>query len=191
MVRLGTQLSLDAEHRPSRIVTSFLLTGATFNGEGQSIQLDGHQFALYAALDDSNTLFPEQFTISAWLSLPASEVSAPGNAFSVIWPIVSTLGGSGRCGGYQLDIRVEDPAIGPELVLSYQFEPAGDAGAACNSHELIYPIDNPSWAWGIGRWHHAAGTYTQVGVNEATLALYWDGVRATVGSNPVIVGRFK
>ena len=145
----------------------------------------------YTAIDDSDPLFPEQFTISAWLSLPASGLSAPGNALPVIWPIVLTLGGSGQCGGYQLDIRVEDPAIGPELVLSYQYEPAGDAGAPCNSHELNYPIDNPAWAWGVGRWHHAAGTYTQVGDNEATLSLYWDGVRATVGSDPVIVGQFK
>ncbi len=161
------------------------------NGEGQSIQLNGHQFATYTAVDDSDPLFPKEFTISAWLALPPSGLDVSGNAYPVIWPILLTLGNNSQCGGFQLDIREVDPATGPELVFSYQFEQPDDAGSGCGTHELAHPIDNPSWAWGIGRWHHVAAAYTRVSDSQATLALYWDGVRTNVGSDSVVTGQLK
>jgi hypothetical protein len=186
---LQHQLELTPKGDPTDASAPSLST-VRLNGEGQSVYLDGHQYAQHVKAANDDPLFPEEFTISAWLALPPFGLDASASPLPVIWPIVSTFGNGGQCGGYQLDIRVEDPATGPELVLSYQFNQADDAGTECKSHELVEPIDNASWAWGVGRWHHVAGTYTKIGKDQATLALYWDGVRATVGSDPVIAGGF-
>jgi len=147
------------------------------NGEGQSLSLDGHQFVRSdpAAVDQFNDLYGtqfNQFTLAAWVSVPARVFTSDGPA-PFTWPILSTL--NDACNGYQLAIRFLGLPAEPELVLSYQASESTDAGPLCMTLSLNAPIDVPSWATGTGRWHHVAGTLSQVGNGRTQLALYWDG----------------
>jgi hypothetical protein len=156
------------------------------NGDGDAIALNGHQFAVYEGLPD-DAMFPEELTLSAWITLPTGGVSGSINGVPLIWPILSTLGDTGHCGGYQLDLRVEDEATGPELVFTYQYGDPGDAGAPCELQRVAYPVDNSPWGWGNGRWHHVAASRQRAGwkPERSILGLYWDGVRlnATTGAS--------
>ena len=161
------------------------------NGEGNAIALNGHQFAVYKASPGASgdMLFPEELTVSAWLTLPAGGISAGDAGGPVIWPVISTLGSPGNCGGYQLDLRLEDEATGPELVFAFQPEASGDAGGECETHRLSYPIDNSPWLWGTGRWHHVAASLGHSGAEHSVLALHWDGVQLNAGNSAVTSGQ--
>jgi len=152
------------------------------NGEGQSLMLDGHQFLRgdpTTVGDRFDELYGDsangQFTLSAWISVPARAFTSDGS--SITWPILSTLSDNQNCNGYQIDLRFQKPSTDsdwatskPELVLSYQ-----SLGSECTLLSLHAPLDVPSWATGIGRWHHVAGTRAKVGPDRWQLALYWDG----------------
>jgi len=149
------------------------------NGEGQSLSLDGHQFvrsdpAAVGQFDDLYGNQFNQFTLAAWVSVPARVFTSDGPS-PFTWPILSTLGDDNHCNGYQLDIHFDRSLSSPQLELSYQTNGKNDAGLdECMILSLHAPLDVPSWATGTGRWHHVAGTLSQVG-NGPQLALYWDG----------------
>jgi len=150
------------------------------NGEGQSLSLDGHQFVRSdpVAADHFDDLYLgsqfNEFTLAAWISVPARVFTSDGPA-PFTWPILSTLGDDNHCRGYQLDIHFDGSLSSPELELSHQTKGLNDAGLdECMTLSLRAPLDVPSWATGTGRWHHVAGTLSQVG-NGPQLALYWDG----------------
>jgi hypothetical protein len=159
------------------------------NGGGQSLLLDGHQYARVVRADAADPFLDrlEEFTVAAWVSLPASLFTSKGRypspeaptSLSPVpfkWPIVSTLDDGAVCTGYQLDLRFDGPPAKPELVLSYQAQVAGDASvSACKLLSLHAPLDVPSWATGVGRWHQVAGTRKKVGEAKYQLALFWDG----------------
>ncbi len=163
-----------ADESPGAVVPQ-LAAGPRINGEGQSVNLDGHQYL--RAVTTADELLPEQFTIAAWISLPARAFTSDGVPFA--WPILSTLGDDQHCDGYQLEIRFGGAPNDPELVLSHQVGvTTGDAGTSeCQVSSLHAPLEVPSWATGAGRWHHVAGTLAQLGNGRAQLALYWDGKR--------------
>lgn len=150
------------------------------NGQGQSLSLGGHQFvrSVNAAPKE---LVPKQFTIAAWISVPARSFTSDWTRFA--WPILSTLGDNEHCDGYQLEVRFDGapdqrPAPDPELVLSYQTrqDGDGDGGAPdCQVLSLVAPLQVPSWATGTGRWHHVAGSLAEFDNGRVQLALYWDG----------------
>jgi hypothetical protein len=145
------------------------------NGEGQSLSLDGHQY-LRSVGAAGEELVPHQFTIAAWISLPARAFTSGADAFA--WPILSTLGNAEQCDGYQLEIRFQEQSAEPELVLSYQTRLDIDGGASeCQVVALRASIEVPSWATGTGRWHHVAGSLARFDNDRFQLALYWDGRR--------------
>lgn len=153
-----------------------LVEHPSINGGGQSLSLDGHQFVRSIGAADSD-LLADEFTLSAWVSVPARVFTSQGPGSSV-WPIVSTLGNSEQCNGYQLDIRFSDASKEGELVLSYQANEANDAGGTkCVTLSLHASLNVPSWATGTGRWHQVAGTRSKVSDDSSQLALYWDGKR--------------
>ena len=143
------------------------------NGRGHALYLDGQSYAVNENADGA--LSPEQggFTVSAWISIRLEDFNAGNAGGERIWPIVSTIGSAGHCGGYQLDLRSAPGADGPVLAFSYQTTSANDAGDCTNV--LAIPLNRPSWAWGNGRWHHIAATYDDLGKSQVSLALYIDG----------------
>jgi len=142
------------------------------NGTGSSVNLDGSQF-LESDIPDS-LVAPSTITVSAWISLSLDDLTGHG---AVIWPIVSTMGAGTPSCGYQLDIRLEGDGTGPELVFTYAYpEQSNGTADHCPVRQLKHVLNDPSWAWGLGRWHHVAVTYAQYAdIGEEVMALYSNG----------------
>jgi hypothetical protein len=156
------------------------------NGHGHALRLDGNTYAQDDTDDEG--LFPVDipanagFTVSAWISLRLEDLK-DANTVTRIWPIVSTLGTTDHCGGYQLDVRSESTIDGPVLAFSYEYPTTGDAGTNCSPPNVLkIPLRTPSWSWGLGRWHHVVATYTKLELEQAELALFWDGTRLATGT---------
>ena len=163
---------------------------ARINGEGNSLRLNGNQYATYAGTI-IDPLFPGSrpelvttadsgFTISAYISMESLQLDDAGAASTHVMPIVSTMT-SDSC-GYQLDLRWNDSDLQPTLAFSYGYKADSDAADTCQVNTLQHPLDlSPVpalYGWGMGRWHQVAGTYVRSGSKgSATLKLYWDGQR--------------
>jgi len=137
------------------------------NGKGNSLQFNGQQY--YTADIGDSSLVGGGLTIAAWISIPQNGLQTPSPGSTTVWPIVSTIWSApGACGGYQLDLRL-DCEKGPELAFTL-------ASSDCKNSLVEWPLGNPSWSWGTGRWHYVAATYTPpVSPGKGTLTLYWDG----------------
>ena len=109
------------------------------NGHGHALRLDGNTYAQDDTDDEG--LFPVDipanagFTVSAWISLRLEDLK-DANTVTRIWPIVSTLGTTDHCGGYQLDVRSESTIDGPVLAFSYEYPTTGDAGTNCSPPKI-------------------------------------------------------
>jgi len=144
------------------------------SGNSGSLYLDGSEKASANAKVNLST--KNGFTWSVWISLEQKWKSliAPGNDRSsddVVWPILSTYENEGDgCQGFQLQIRQKPGQRSPDLVFLQSVQ--GDGGCVTNE-EVVLPLDQPSWAWRAGIWHHVAVTYSP-SINGTFAGLYWD-----------------
>jgi hypothetical protein len=160
------------------------------NGKGNSLYLNGSQFAKYTG-SVIDPLFPGSqpsqssaadsgFTISAYVSIESLESGDAGTQSTHVMPVVSTMT-SDTC-GYQLDLRWNDSDSSMSLAFSYGYRAGSDASDGCHTNMLLSTLPESVTSglrgWGMGRWHHIAGTYIKSGSGgSATLRLYWDGGR--------------
>lgn len=152
---------------------------ARINGNGNSLSLNGSQFAMYAG-SNIDAAAASGFTVSAYISMEWLGLDDAGAPSTRVMPIVSTMT-SDSC-GYQLDLRWEQGDSNPSLAFSYGYQTGSNLGDVCQINELEYPLQlSPVPAgdgWGMGRWHQVAGSYIRSGSDgSATLKLYWDGKR--------------
>ena len=193
----SAQAWLDSQQQRTLNVTSRgsgspALAATQINGSGHAIALDGQSYGTYDGADDDAIFSSQGFTLSAWIALRLEDLALADSSAHQVWPIISTMGSGAQCGGYQLDLRTQGGADGLSLAISYQAVAPSDASVNCAdlTRTLVIPLSKPSWAWGPGRWHQVAASYSPLGADQASLKLYWDGERLATPTpiEPIYVG---
>ncbi len=142
-----------------------LSANTRIDGKGRSLELSGHQYARYEPQSKEDPLQAQDVTLSAWIALPSLGIPA-----GEVWPILSTLVSEDACSGYELALRRGPELASPELGFWYRV-PTEDG---CATQSLVLPLQLPSWALGVGRWHHVAASFARAGESEGLVTLYWD-----------------